>query len=123
MNAPLATAALFDYANELYAAGIEQQADVADVLAAYQALTRHLYVLGIEYPNERLFPELAAECLPVGGGGDLAPYKQFIDKLLEMRQAARKAKDFAKADMLRDVLAETGLVVEDTPQGPRWSLE
>ncbi|MBN2081967.1 cysteine--tRNA ligase [bacterium] len=123
MNAPLATAALFDYANELYAAGIEQHADVADVLAAYQALARHLYVLGIEYPNERLFPELAAECLPVGSGEEgLAPYKQFIDKLLEMRQAARKAKDFAKADMLRDVLAEAGLNVEDTPQGPRWEL-
>jgi cysteinyl-tRNA synthetase len=124
MNAPLATAALFDYVNELYAAGIEQGTDTQSVLAAYQALTRHLYVLGIEYPSERLFPELAAESFPAAGGGEeaLAPYKQFIDRLLELRLTARKAKDFQKADLIRDLLADAGLSVEDTAQGPRWEL-
>jgi len=123
LNAPLATAALFDYVNELYAAGIEQSADMLSILAVYQALTRHLYVLGIEYPDERLFPELAAECFPAGGGeGALEPYKQFIDRLLALRLQARKDKDFAKADLIRDLLAEAGLSVEDTAQGPRWEL-
>lgn len=123
LNCPQTTAALFDYVNELYAAGIEASADTASILAAYRALTRHLYVLGIEMPNERLHAELAAECFSVGGGEDAtAPYAKFIDTLLEMRQQARKDKDFAKADMLRDVLAEAGLVVEDTAQGPRWEL-
>lgn len=123
LNAPLATAALFDYVNELYSAGIEQSADIPSLLAVYQALTRHLYVLGIEYPNERLFPELAAECLPVGGGEEaLEPYRALIDRMLEMRLQARKDKDFAKADLIRDLLSEAGLSVEDTPQGPRWEL-
>ena len=123
LGCPQVTAAIFDYVNELYAAGIESSGDTASVLAAYRALTRHLYVLGIELPNERLHPELAAECLAVGGDTDAtAPYAAFIDRLLALRQQARKDKDFQKADMLRDVLAEAGLVVEDTPQGPRWDL-
>jgi cysteinyl-tRNA synthetase len=39
--------------------------------------------------------------------------------LAEERQAARKAKDFARADEIRDQLAAEGWVVEDTPKGPR----
>ncbi len=40
-------------------------------------------------------------------------------ELLEARQAARKAKDFAKADSLRDALKEMGYGVEDSAQGPK----
>src|SRR5690606_36334558 len=39
-------------------------------------------------------------------------------KLLEDRQAAKVARDFAKADEIRDKLKEGGYLVEDTPQGP-----
>lgn len=42
-----------------------------------------------------------------------------INKLVEERQEARKNKDFARADEIRDILKEQGLAVEDTPQGPR----
>jgi cysteinyl-tRNA synthetase len=38
------------------------------------------------------------------------------------RQAARQAKDFATADAIRAELAARGVVVEDTAQGPRWSV-
>ncbi|WP_087103977.1 cysteine--tRNA ligase [Nocardiopsis sp. JB363] len=41
---------------------------------------------------------------------------------LEQRQAARGRKDYAAADAIRDQLIEAGVVVEDTPQGPRWDL-
>jgi len=43
-----------------------------------------------------------------------------IDALLEERQAARKAKDFARADEIRDELTARGIVIEDTPGGARW---
>ncbi|MEC8973426.1 MAG: cysteine--tRNA ligase, partial [Verrucomicrobiota bacterium] len=39
--------------------------------------------------------------------------------LAEERQAARKAKDFARSDQIRDELAAQGWVIEDTPKGPR----
>ena len=42
-----------------------------------------------------------------------------IAALVEERQAARKAKNFARADEIRDILKDRGLAVEDTPQGPR----
>ena len=42
--------------------------------------------------------------------------------LLEQRQTARAAKDFATADALRDRLTAAGVEVEDTPAGPTWGL-
>jgi cysteinyl-tRNA synthetase len=41
---------------------------------------------------------------------------------LDARQAARARKDFAAADAIRDQLKAAGVVVEDTPAGPRWTL-
>jgi cysteinyl-tRNA synthetase len=45
-----------------------------------------------------------------------------ISELLEQRQAARARKDFAAADSIRDRLTDLGVSVEDTPNGPRWSI-
>ena len=42
-----------------------------------------------------------------------------IVNLLEQRQAARKARDFKRADALRDELKAKGWTIEDTPKGPR----
>ena len=44
-----------------------------------------------------------------------------IKLALEQREAARARKDFAGADAIRDQIAALGVVVEDTPNGPRWS--
>jgi len=43
-----------------------------------------------------------------------------IDGLLQARQEARKNKDFAAADRIRDELAAEGIEIVDTPDGPRW---
>ncbi len=43
-----------------------------------------------------------------------------IEKLIEERQAARKAKDFAKADAIRGQLLEMGIVLLDTREGVKW---
>ena len=52
--------------------------------------------------------------------------REVVDALvavaLEQRQAARARKDYAAADAIRDQLAAAGILVEDTPQGPRWEL-
>ena len=43
-----------------------------------------------------------------------------IEKLIEERQNARKEKNFARADEIRDLLAEKGIVLLDTREGVRW---
>jgi cysteinyl-tRNA synthetase len=124
LNTPNAVAALFDYVSALYARGIEQSTDLSSLLAVYRTLVLHLAVFGVEIAEPALFPELIPEYALVpeeqgaqGRGGD-----SVIDKLLSMRLDARKAKDFAKADVIRNLLTEAGVVLEDTPQGPRWTV-
>ena len=46
----------------------------------------------------------------------------WADRMVEERRAARKAKDFARADAIRDELAARGIVLEDSPQGTRWKV-
>ena len=43
-----------------------------------------------------------------------------IEKLIEERQTARKAKDFARADAIRDELLEKGIILKDTREGVQW---
>jgi cysteinyl-tRNA synthetase len=123
LGTPGATAAIFGYVNDLYAAGIESEEDLASLLAAYRALTAHLWVLGIEYADERLHPELAAISAPAAAASGPSPAQGALDRLVALRQDARKAKDFAKSDAIRDLLAEAGVRIEDTPRGPRWTAD
>ena len=46
----------------------------------------------------------------------------WVDQQLEERAQARKRKDFATADRIRDELAAKGVVIEDGPQGARWKI-
>jgi cysteinyl-tRNA synthetase len=62
-----------------------------------------------------------------GSGGRAADdLRSVVDALvgvaLDQRQAARQRKDYAAADAIRDQLQEAGVLVEDTPRGPRWEL-
>ena len=45
-----------------------------------------------------------------------------VQGLLAERTAAREAKDWARADAIRDQIAAAGIEVEDTPTGPKWSV-
>jgi cysteinyl-tRNA synthetase len=45
-----------------------------------------------------------------------------VEALIAERQAARKAKNFARADEIRDMLKERGIALEDTPQGVKWHI-
>lgn len=44
-----------------------------------------------------------------------------IESLIAQRQEARKNKDFATADRIRDELKERGILLKDTPQGVTWT--
>ena len=65
-------------------------------------------------PSEQ--PRAAASC-----DGDNAPLADSdIERKIEERTAAKKAKDFKKADEIRGRLLECGVVLEDTKDGVRW---
>jgi cysteinyl-tRNA synthetase len=58
-----------------------------------------------------------------GTGDDLSGVVDaLVAVAMEQRQAARARKDYAAADAIRDRLAAAGILVEDTPRGPRWEL-
>ncbi|WP_018657427.1 cysteine--tRNA ligase [Actinomadura flavalba] len=83
----------------------------AEHLAAVRAMTA---VLGLD----PLDPEWT------GADDDLRPVVDaLVGVALEQRQAARTRKDYAAADAIRDGLTAAGVLVEDTPHGPRWELK
>lgn len=55
-------------------------------------------------------------------GPEAAVLAVLVDRLLEQRQAARAARDFATGDGIRDALAAAGVSIEDTATGSHWSI-
>jgi cysteinyl-tRNA synthetase len=74
--------------------------------------------------REQLWEMIEAGQLP--SADSLAPVEEMDGAMIELfvavRQAARKAKDFATSDAIRDDLKHRGVQIEDTPQGFRWVL-
>ena len=87
--------------------------DADGVRAAAGSVRAMLSVLGLDPLAE---PWVGADS---GTDGALAT---LVGALLEQRQEARATKDFATADRVRDQLAAAGIEIEDTAQGPRWSV-
>jgi cysteinyl-tRNA synthetase len=87
--------------------------EAAGALASVRGM---LDVLGLD--------PLSPQWSTAGGGDDLTKAVDGLVALaLEQRAAARARKDWAAADTVRDQLRKAGIVVEDTPAGPRWTLE
>jgi len=100
-NTANAITVLFDIAKDANVYLEENQTNT-EVLAAYaKQMETLLSVLGIELKEEALLDEE-------------------IDALIEEREEARKAKNYARADEIRDLLKEKQIVLEDTAQGVRW---
>jgi len=66
----------------------------------------------------RTFGDVLGILEPAAGGADLV--EGLLDLIVALREDARKRKDFATADRIRDALAAVGIVLEDTRDGVRW---
>ena len=95
-------AAIFDLVREINGNVVASAAPRAYVEKASDMFERLISVLGLLY--ERKEESIDDE----------------IEALIAERQAARKEKNFKRADEIRDMLKEQGIILEDTPQGVRW---
>lgn len=107
LNVSGAIAVVYDVVRQGNSAlGAGDKAHAADLAAQARAM---LDVFGLD----PLDPQWAS-----AGGADLG---WAVDDLLAQRTEARAAKDFARADQIRDMLTSRGVTIEDTPDGPKWS--
>ena len=105
LNTADAIGTLFDLTRYINKEVLAADASAEDITAAIKIFDELTGILGIVY-NEKTeeADDDAAE----------------IEALIEERTAARKEKNWAKADEIRNKLTEMGIVLEDTPQGVKW---
>ena len=89
--------------------------DKATVTERYGEVRGMLGVLGID--------PLSAQWRDDRGADLVSVVDALVAVALEQRQEARQRKDYAAADNIRARLAAAGVAVEDTPNGPRWTLQ
>lgn len=107
-NTPIALSVLFDLAHEIQRL---REKDL-QAAAAHGALLSYLGdVLGILQKDPEAFFQIGTEI-------DMAK----IETLIAARQQARKDKNWAEADKIRDELLSMSIVLEDTPAGPVWKV-
>jgi len=101
LNTPGALAVVFDFVKEVNKLMDQKKLSNADSDTVYDLMTRLDQVLGVLERDKQDLPDWA-------------------EKLIEKRENFRKEKKWEEADKVRDELKEKGIVVEDTPQGPRY---
>jgi len=100
-NTPEAVAVLFDLANEVNRSRSEQSARLLKSLAG---------ILGLLGRRAELFLQV----------GPVTYTRESIQRLIDARLAARKARNYAEADRIRKELESAGVILEDGPQGTTW---
>jgi cysteinyl-tRNA synthetase len=100
LNISGALGAVFDFIRDINRMKAENQLTVAERDKALETIRRFDSVLNFMQKTEAIDSD--------------------IEALIEQRQQARKAKDFALSDKIRDDLLAKGIILEDTPQGVRW---
>lgn len=111
-NTPRALAVLFEIASELNKAAREGDAAAPQLAAQLKQLAGMIGLLQQD-PDRFLQGE--------AGEGDLSSAE--IEALIAQRAQARKDRDFAESDRIRDLLAEKGVILKDSREGTSWYRE
>jgi cysteinyl-tRNA synthetase len=113
-STPRALAAVQEFMGEAYKLGLEGDADAAEKAAALLRFEAMADVLGLDE---------ASSLTSRGDAGDNKPFMGLVELLIARRNKARQGKDFAAADLVRDILQDAGIVLEDSASGTRWKVE
>ncbi len=113
-GSPQGIAALFDLGREVNAVLNSDESLSRGTLEAIDGLYRELGgdVLGI----------VPADIAQQAGGAVGDRVDDLVRLLIDLRQEAREAREWERADAIRDRLAEMGVALEDGPEGTRWRL-
>ena len=106
LNTADAIAAVFELVRDINSNVLAKEATRGNLEAAAAVFDELCSVLGLVY-NRDMDSSLDSE----------------VEALIEKRTAARKEKNWAEADRIRDELKNMGIVLEDTPQGVKWHKE
>ncbi len=110
LNTAAAFAAMFELVRALNSAvdaGQLGKGDIPGIRAAFDGFDRVLGILSLRRLEDERPPVPVAE----------------IEQLIEARHAARRRRDFAESDRIRDGLAARGIVLEDSATGTRWKIK
>ncbi len=118
--------AQLDARREQFCRAMDDDLNTADGIAAVFELVRDINVSVLASDSKdliayaaKLFDELTG-VLGLVYNRKTDSLDSEIEALIEARQAARKEKNWAEADRIRDELKAQGIVLEDTPQGVKW---
>lgn len=111
---------------EKFEKSMDDDFNTADAISAVFELVKYCNTNVTEESSrellEKLYQRLESLCDVLGL--ILAKEEEILDeeieKLIAERQAARKEKNFARADEIRDILSEKGIILEDTREGVKW---
>ena len=118
-----------DSRREQFIEAMDDDLNTADGISAVFELVKDINVNVIESKSAELIKyaiDLFDELTNVLGlvyNRDTGSLDEEVEKLIEARQNARKEKNWAEADRIRDELKAQGIVLEDTPQGVKWHRE
>ena len=111
---------------EDFETAMDDDFNTADAITAVFELVRFANMNADEASTKAFVMELKSQIMKLTGVlGINAEIKEElldedIEKLIEERQEARKAKNYKRADEIRDELADKGIILEDTREGVRW---
>ncbi len=103
-NTPMALAVLFEYM-KIVNKYIEKPKSRKEIKLALKGFLEMTSILGLKFEAKK------------------QKISEGIENLIKEREELRKEKKFGEADKIRKKLYDTGVILEDTPQGPKWKLK